>query len=45
MTDSEKNIELDDAIFAAEKANKLVVEKGMSFRDAYLEIARDLQKQ
>jgi argininosuccinate lyase len=40
-----ENIELDDAIFAAEKANKLVVEKGMSFRDAYLEIARDLQKQ
>ena len=40
-----ENIELDDAIFAAEKANKLVVEKGMSFRDAYLEIARDLKKQ
>jgi len=39
-----ENIELDDAIFAAEKANKLVVEKGMNFRDAYLQIARDLQK-
>jgi len=39
-----ENIELDDAIFAAEQANKLVVEKGMSFRDAYLQVAKDLKK-
>jgi argininosuccinate lyase len=40
-----ENIELDDAIFAAEQANKLVVEKGISFRDAYLQVARDLKAQ
>jgi argininosuccinate lyase len=39
-----ENIELDDAIFAAEKANKLVVEDGLSFRDAYQQIAKGLQK-
>ena len=40
-----ENIKLDDSIFAAEKANKLVVEKGMSFRDAYLQVAQDLKKE
>jgi argininosuccinate lyase len=39
------NIELDDAIFAAEQANKLVVEEGMSFRDAYLQVAQGLKKE
>jgi argininosuccinate lyase len=34
-----ENIELDDAIFAAERANKLVVEEGISFRDAYRQVA------
>jgi argininosuccinate lyase len=37
------NIKLDDAIFAAEQANKLVVEEGMSFRDAYLQVAQGLK--
>ena len=37
------NIKLDDTIFAAEQANKLVVEEGLSFRDAYLKIAQDLK--
>lgn len=40
-----ENIKLDESIFAAEKANKLVVEEGMSFRDAYLQVARDLEKE
>jgi argininosuccinate lyase len=39
------NIELDDAIFAAEQANKLAVEEGMSFRDAYLQVAQGLKKE
>jgi argininosuccinate lyase len=39
------NIKLDDAIFAAEQANKLVVEEGMSFRDAYLQVAQGLKKE
>jgi argininosuccinate lyase len=39
----EENIKLDDATFAAEKANKLVVEQGMSFRDAYRQVAEDLK--
>jgi len=37
------NIELDPAIFAAEKANKLVVKEGISFRDAYRRVAQDLK--
>jgi len=36
------NIELDQSIYAAEKANKLVVEEGISFRDAYVRIAKEL---
>jgi argininosuccinate lyase len=39
------NIKLDDAIFAAEQANKLVVEEGMSFRDAYLQVAQGLKSE
>jgi argininosuccinate lyase len=37
------NIKLDDTIFAAEQANKLAVEEGLSFRDAYLKIAQGLK--
>ena len=36
------NIELDQSIYAAEKANKLVVEEGISFRDAYVRVAKEL---
>jgi argininosuccinate lyase len=39
------NIKLDQSIYAAEQANKLVVEKGLSFRDAYLQVAKGLKKQ
>jgi argininosuccinate lyase len=39
------NIKLDQTIYAAEQANKLVVEKGLSFRDAYLQVAKGLKKQ
>ncbi len=39
-----ENIQLDESIYAAEKANHLVTEKGMSFRDAYLQIAAELAK-
>jgi argininosuccinate lyase len=38
------NIKLDPSIYAAEKANKLVVDEGISFRDAYLRIAAELQR-
>jgi argininosuccinate lyase len=38
-----ENIRLDPSIHAAEKANKLVTEQGMSFRDAYLQVAKELQ--
>jgi len=38
------NITLDQSIYAAEQANKLVVEKGLSFRDAYLQVAKGLKK-
>jgi len=38
------NIELDPSIYAAEQANKLVVEEGISFRDAYRRVAKDLQQ-
>jgi len=38
------NIELDPSIYAAEKANQLVVDEGISFRDAYLRVARELEK-
>jgi argininosuccinate lyase len=38
------NITLDQSIYAAEQANRLVVEKGLSFRDAYLQVAKGLKK-
>ncbi len=38
------NIELDDSIYAAEQANKLVTEEGISFREAYQRIAAELTK-
>jgi len=39
-----EKIKLDPSIYAAEQANKLVVEKGLSFRDAYLQVAKGLAK-
>lgn len=42
------NIDLDPAIYAAGRANRIVLEEGLSFRDAYRrvveELARDEQK-
>jgi argininosuccinate lyase len=38
-----ENIELDPSIYAAEKANKLVTETGISFRDAYRRVAEELK--
>jgi argininosuccinate lyase len=38
------NIELGDELFATEDAYKLVQSEGIPFREAYLRIARDLQK-
>ena len=38
------NIELDPSIYAAEQANKLVLEEGISFRDAYRRVAGELNK-
>ena len=38
------NIHLDPGIHAAEQANRLVVEQGLSFREAYLQVARKLHK-
>lgn len=37
-----ESIKLDPGLYAAEQANKLVVEKGMSFRDAYREVAKKI---
>jgi argininosuccinate lyase len=37
-----ENIKLDPSIYAAEQANKLVTEEGISFRDAYRRIAAEL---
>ena len=39
-----ENLHLDPAIHAAERANRLVVEKGIPFRDAYRQVAADLLK-
>jgi len=38
------NIRLDDSIHAAGRANRLVLEEGLSFREAYQRVARDLKK-
>ena len=37
-----ENITLDDAIYAAEQANKLVTEEGISFREAYQRVGAEL---
>jgi argininosuccinate lyase len=39
-----EQIALDPAIHAAEAANELVVQEGISFRDAYRRIAEKLKK-
>jgi argininosuccinate lyase len=39
-----EKIHLDESIYAAEQANKLVIEEGISFRDAYLRVAKELTK-
>jgi len=38
------NIHLDKSIYAAEQANKLVTEEGISFREAYQRVAAELNK-
>lgn len=38
-----ENIQLDDSIYAAERANRLVTEEGISFRDAYQRVAAELK--
>lgn len=38
------NIRMDDSIHAAERANRLVTEQGLSFREAYLQVAAELKK-
>lgn len=38
------NIRLDDSIYAAGRANRIVLEEGVSFRDAYLRVAAELKK-
>jgi argininosuccinate lyase len=37
-----ENIELDASIYAAGRANRLVLEEGISFRDAYRRVGEDL---
>lgn len=39
-----ENIELDDGIFAAEEANRLVTDQGIPFRAAYQQIAKRYSK-
>jgi len=39
------NIELDESIYAAGRANRLVLEEGISFRDAYLRVAREIARE
>lgn len=38
------NIRMDDGIHAAERANRLVTEQGLSFREAYQRVAAGLKK-
>jgi argininosuccinate lyase len=38
------NIRMDDSIHAAERANRLVTEQGLTFRDAYRRVADELKK-
>ena len=37
-----ENIDLDESIYAAGRANRLVLEEGISFREAYRRIGKDL---
>jgi argininosuccinate lyase len=39
----EENIDLDPGIYAAGHANRLVLEEGLSFRDAYRRVAQELE--
>ena len=39
-----ENIVLADELYAAERANRLVVEKGIPFREAYRQVAAELKK-
>ena len=39
-----ENIHLDASIYAAGRANRLVLEEGLSFRDAYQRVAAELKK-
>jgi argininosuccinate lyase len=38
-----ENIQLDSSIFAAGRANRIVLEEGLSFRDAYQRVAEELE--
>ena len=38
------NIDLDPAIYAAGRANRIVLEEGLSFRDAYRRVAEELDR-
>ncbi len=38
-----ENIRLDPSVYAAGRANRIVLEEGVSFRDAYQRVARELQ--
>jgi argininosuccinate lyase len=40
-----ENIHLDSSIFAAGRANRIVLEEGVSFRDAYLRVAEELEQE
>lgn len=39
-----ENIRLDPSIYAAGRANRIVLEEGISFRDAYRRVAEELQE-
>jgi argininosuccinate lyase len=39
-----ENIRLDPGIYAAGRANRLVLEEGLSFREAYRRVAKELEK-
>jgi argininosuccinate lyase len=38
------NIELDDSLYAAQRANELVLREGLTFREAYRRVAEDLAR-
>jgi argininosuccinate lyase len=40
-----ENIVLKDELYAAERANELVVKEGLPFREAYREVAAALTKE